>query len=215
MTGQRPLAVIHTRHGATGLEAPNHQSHRRMWLLVALPCSVLETKESADGFQFFGGFCCYFPCGSFELVKLISSRRFWLGVLCQNSKLSQLTNLTFFRRCSLHLLICRRRGCFSLLSLSFPLRRPGCPHLSPGHKQGDISLLIYLCVATCGAVGRAKHSVWGHNVIVHALYSQSACQYTTIYIHGSRQCFTMLAAWLHFPCHLYSFSYPSIHPIYR
>lgn len=55
MTGQRPLAVIHTRRGATGLQAPNH-----LQLLVALPCPVLETKVLGDGFQFFGGFAVTF-----------------------------------------------------------------------------------------------------------------------------------------------------------
>lgn len=53
MTGQPPLAVIHTLHGTTGLEAPNHQSHSHMQLLVALPCCVLETKELGDGCQLF------------------------------------------------------------------------------------------------------------------------------------------------------------------
>lgn len=52
--------MIHTRRGATGLEAPNHQSHRRMQLLVALPCPVLQTKDSGDGFQFFEVFAATF-----------------------------------------------------------------------------------------------------------------------------------------------------------
>ena len=71
MTGQRALAVIHTWRGPAGLEAPNHQSHGRVRLVVALPCPNQETKESGGGqemdFSFLGVFRFELPCGRFEL----------------------------------------------------------------------------------------------------------------------------------------------------
>lgn len=123
MTGQRPLAVIHTRRGATGLEAQNHQVACSFWWHCHAHCWKQRSSER--------DFCLVFCRGGgsadtfwmADLNKANYQQNVFLGILSKSPEMCRTNTQCIERKLvklSLHLLM---HYCWTYLSLPPPLPR--------------------------------------------------------------------------------------------